>query len=88
MTTRYPVQCAACKHMRAAPTPSGHPACDAFPGGIPNRIAYYGADHRQPVKGDHGIQFELAEGDQAAEAFENWRLVHEEVEGGNQTTGG
>jgi hypothetical protein len=32
--------------------------CDAFPGGIPDDIYFDCADHRHPVDGDHGIQFE------------------------------
>jgi hypothetical protein len=31
--------------------------CEAFPNGIPARIYEGGADHRKPVKGDHGILF-------------------------------
>ena len=32
--------------------------CDAFPQRIPDAILESKVDHRQPVEGDHGIQFE------------------------------
>lgn len=35
--------------------------CAAFPDGIPDSIIYEGVDHTQPVKGDHGIQFEAVD---------------------------
>ena len=48
-------QCLQCKHYLAAQV------CDAFPDGIPIEIFTGEVDHRQPYKGDHGIQFELDE---------------------------
>jgi hypothetical protein len=32
--------------------------CSAFPGGIPEKIVKIRADHRNPLEGDHGIQFQ------------------------------
>lgn len=32
--------------------------CDAFPDGIPEKIIDSEVIHREPYKGDHGIQFE------------------------------
>ena len=44
--------CVRCKHL--------HPdwTCDAFPDGIPREIKLDEVDHRKPIEGDHGIQFE------------------------------
>jgi hypothetical protein len=35
------------------------PYCAAFPGGIPDEIAYGDNDHVSPFPGDHGIQYEM-----------------------------
>lgn len=32
--------------------------CDAFPDGIPTPILTNERDHREPYRGDHGIQFD------------------------------
>jgi hypothetical protein len=32
-------------------------SCDAFPNGIPDQVIW-GRSHREPIPGDHGIQFE------------------------------
>lgn len=37
-------------------------SCTAFPDGIPDAIIENRVDHRQPIEGDHGIQFEQGEG--------------------------
>lgn len=46
--------CNGCKHLRAD-------GCDAFPWGIPRPIRNGDVDHRHPVEGDNGIQFEPLE---------------------------
>jgi len=63
MTTGPMSQCATCVHLRspfdvpAATHPDG-PFCAAFPTGIGDRVFRNGADHRQPVDGDHGVRWE------------------------------
>lgn len=54
--------CADCKHIRADYT------CAAFPRGMPD-IIVEGHDHKTPVAGDHGIQFEARGVDDQAPAF-------------------
>lgn len=44
--------CEGCKHN------NGDDTCTAFPDGIPLKITLSELDHRLPVKGDNGIQFE------------------------------
>lgn len=67
MTSRPRAQCDACTHLRprtdeqwAADAPF---TCDAFPAGIPDPIYDNELDHRAPIDGDHGIQFEAKTGD-------------------------
>lgn len=69
MTSVIPVQCRACAHYGAKRAGT----CDAFPDAIPLEILLFGADHREPMPGDHGVRFEQAGGDSAAEAFAQWR---------------
>ena len=49
-------QCLKCKHFN--PEYQGDNRCDAFPEGIPASVRWNEVDHRQPVEGDHDIQFE------------------------------
>jgi hypothetical protein len=46
--------CQTCKH-RSTVSPL---FCVAFPDGIPTNILMGEVDHKAPVKGDHGIQYE------------------------------
>jgi len=54
-----------CKHYLGIIQPDGTEmtecvACEAFPEGIPDEIAYGDNDHTSPFTGDNGIQFEKA----------------------------
>jgi hypothetical protein len=49
--------CSYCKH-RISRTPT----CAAFPDRIPREILFGHQEHLAPVDGDHGIQFEQADG--------------------------
>lgn len=53
-----PILCLGCTRLRD----DQHGTCEAFPAGIPDAIWERGGDHRQPVKGDHGLQFASAPG--------------------------
>jgi hypothetical protein len=56
----YSEVCTFCKHWDVE---ANEPrVCAAFPDGIPMLIWLGKNNHREPVEGDHGIQFELAEG--------------------------
>jgi hypothetical protein len=47
--------CATCRHKDQE---ADGPYCTAFPQGIPRKILDGDNQHRQPVDGDHGIQYE------------------------------
>jgi len=49
--------CVKCKHF----VPNEW-TCIAFPDGIPDVVAIEGNDHKEPIEGDHGIQFEAKNG--------------------------
>lgn len=48
--------CNDCKH-RSKQWPN-EIKCDAFPDGIPDEVLFCDLDHRKPIDGDRGIQFE------------------------------
>lgn len=83
MTSLNPVQCFACDRLDRSrmtrPTMPGEAprvlidTCEAFPKGIPMPIALGGADHRTEFQGDQGLHFVQAPGEEAAEAFRNWK---------------
>lgn len=58
-----------CKHFIGIEQPdegdesSERVVCSAFPDGIPDEIAYGNNPHTEPVKGDHGIQYESEGGE-------------------------
>ncbi len=49
--------CHTCKHWN-----DNTLTCKAFPNGIPIAILTNEWDHRYPIGGDHGIQYELEKG--------------------------
>ncbi len=58
MTTyAKPFICIWCKHFDRT-VDAIAPVCTAFPTGIPAAIITNATDHRQPVAGDNGIQYE------------------------------
>lgn len=66
-------QCDACVHLNPPPpdafwsTNRPSPSCAAFPDGIPEAVFGNELDHREPLEGDHGIQFQAKPGDQFPE---------------------
>lgn len=57
-------QCHACRHLRGRRSFDDPFTCDAFPDGIPDEVYDNERDHRQPIPGDHGIQFSAKAGDE------------------------
>ncbi len=55
----YSPVCSYCKHLLPEPRDPG--ICRAFPKGIPREIWDGKNGHRQPYRGDRGIQFEFAD---------------------------
>ena len=55
--------CVGCSRFQEADDEHETWWCVAFPTGIPWQIGEDGFDHRKPFRGDRGILFELAEGE-------------------------
>ncbi len=53
--------CYFCRHRADWSEPGVGLTCAAFPDGIPTSIIVEGNNHFDPIKGDHGIQFEAIE---------------------------
>lgn len=51
------IDCLRCRHLDRVNFDAGL-YCDAFPNGIPWKIAAGEVDHRKAFRGDHGIRFE------------------------------
>lgn len=70
MSTQPRAQCDACVHFRSPltlPEPDRWergPFCAAFPDGIPDLVYGNVVDHREPIAGDNGVQFEARAGDE------------------------
>lgn len=67
MTSRIPSQCLACSRYFAL---GG--TCDAYPGGVPEGMLFFGEDHTKPRRGDHGIQFLQGRDPEQLQAFADW----------------
>jgi len=50
--------CTSCKHFDSDSAQVGRFRCEAFPDRIPDFILDGEDDHKTPVEGDHGIQWE------------------------------
>lgn len=71
MTVRLLSQCNLCDHFRP-PLGGGTETCAAFPDGIPQKVLWNQADHRNGISGDNGITWEPHNGAEfPAEAFPN-----------------
>jgi hypothetical protein len=70
-TPSAPPLCVSCRH-RHVTTVLGVHTCDAFPDGIPDAIWVALGDHRDPVPGDHGVQYERSPSMEAGTAFRMW----------------
>lgn len=53
--------CVTCKHLYPKKKREDNNTCKAFPKGIPNIIRFFEHDHKTPIEGDNGIQYEPKE---------------------------
>lgn len=60
MTTPAIPICESCVHLGPCGNTGMGTCCSAYPRGIPDAIYLGGADHRQPIEGDGGVQWELS----------------------------
>lgn len=53
-------QCSACRHFRSPFDHAGkdEASCDAFTEAIPVEVYFNTLDHREPIEGDNGVQWE------------------------------
>lgn len=75
MTSRPQAQCFSCTRYRSPFSEENTkglkgPFCAAFPAGIPAGIWGNEQDHRQPIDGDHGLQWESNGAD-----FPDWAMA-------------
>lgn len=74
MSARAKSQCGACDHYRSPFSPENttgltKPFCAAFPDRIPADIWENRVDHRNPIDGDHGVQWSPLDGTAAYPAY-------------------
>lgn len=80
-----PAICFACARLWPAPDPDTGAqmivACDAFPGGVPAKIAQGEFDHRKPFGGEKdGLLFKQAPGEYAQVQLKTWEQYHQKVD--------
>lgn len=73
----WPLMCLDCVHWGEW-NDRGNPTCAAFPFGIPVAVSYGSIDHRRPVIGDRGIQFEPDP--ESGYDEDRWKLFHQKLD--------
>lgn len=79
-----PPICIDCVRLRPAVYGKWGLFCSAFPQGIPDEIKTSRVDHRQPVDGDHGLQFLAKSAAAAADAAHIIEQAQQEQSDGRQ----